>query len=520
MVAKVISGKSIAGILRYNERKVSRGFAELLDESKFGTDAGDLSFSQKSQRFALLTRMNKKVKTNAVHISLNFTSEDILNPDKLRQITKTYMEGVGFGNQPYLVYQHFDASHPHLHIVTTNVQQDGERISLHNIGKEKSEPVRKEIEELFCLIPAQSRKKGEINIMQPIDLQKVDYGEVETKATISSYVREVVRSYQFTSLDALRAALEQFNVTVDGGKPGSRMYDKGGLIYSLIDENGERKGMPIKASDIYSKPTLKNIEQRFTKSAIKRQGYQQRLQNTINRTLSGPLRPITEEAFAQALEKKHIHVRYHKDHTGQTTGITYVDNLARTVFLDEELGDEYGISGVSNRMTAAAASEHRDAHMNKAMVEQALAATNFSESLPKVIAAWVQMGLVFQARTGKDGFTRYWFGYQGIKAGNMTEADPALSAWLRANRIGDHHTDKLERRLAERFPARPAFYSRRGPNLLLDGLTFITKEIIGIIQAIVEEVFRLTPGHSHIPYQLFQSSRKKKSTKRRGQRPG
>jgi hypothetical protein len=86
-------------------------------------------------RFEHLTSMNSRVKTNTLHIILNFDRDDKPDVNTLQQIAAAYMEKIGFGDQPYLVYQHKDASHPHLHIVTTNVQVDGNRISIHNIGK-------------------------------------------------------------------------------------------------------------------------------------------------------------------------------------------------------------------------------------------------------------------------------------------------------------------------------------------------------------------------------------------------
>ena len=112
--------------------------------------------------------------------------------------------------------------------------------------------------------------KGEY-VIQKVNLEKVKYGEVETKAAISNIVREVVRSYKFTNLHALDAILQQFGITADGGKPGSRLYDKHGLVYSLLDEEGGRIGVPVKASDIYSKPTKATLEKKYTLSAIMRQ---------------------------------------------------------------------------------------------------------------------------------------------------------------------------------------------------------------------------------------------------------
>ena len=44
-----------------------------------------------------------------------------LNKEKLCAIAETYMKAIGFEKQPYLVYRHYDAGHPHIHIVSTNI---------------------------------------------------------------------------------------------------------------------------------------------------------------------------------------------------------------------------------------------------------------------------------------------------------------------------------------------------------------------------------------------------------------
>jgi hypothetical protein len=65
------------------------------------------------------------------------------------------MNKIGFGKQPYLVYQHHDAGHPHIHIVTVKVRADGSRIDTQNIGRNQSEKARKEIEQAFGLARAE-----------------------------------------------------------------------------------------------------------------------------------------------------------------------------------------------------------------------------------------------------------------------------------------------------------------------------------------------------------------------------
>ena len=49
------------------------------------------------------------------------------------------MNKIGFVEQPFLVYKHEDAGHPHIHIVSTTIKGDGSRINTHNIGRNQSE---------------------------------------------------------------------------------------------------------------------------------------------------------------------------------------------------------------------------------------------------------------------------------------------------------------------------------------------------------------------------------------------
>src|ERR1700748_520354 len=142
MVARFVNGKGIRGMLHYNENKVTAGEAKLLLASGFAGDAAQYSLAQKLRRFEHLTVLNGRVKTNAVHITLNFDPQDKLTNEQLQQISLAYMERIGFGDQPFLVYRHHDAAHTHVHITTVNIKLDGSRIDTHGIGWKLSEPAR------------------------------------------------------------------------------------------------------------------------------------------------------------------------------------------------------------------------------------------------------------------------------------------------------------------------------------------------------------------------------------------
>jgi len=248
MVAKIITGKKLRGALHYNENKVVEGQAELILASAFAGDIDKMNFHQKLQRFENLMQLKPNVKTNTLHISLNFDSAEKLDDEKLQQIAITYMEKIGFGDQPFLAYRHYDAAHHHIHLVTTNIQATGESISLHNIGRLQSEKARKEIETEFNLVKAQGKQYKPEPAIQPIDLQKALYGKTPTKRAISNTVNAVISTYKFTSVPELNAILKQFNVVADRGAVDTAMFQKKGLVYSLLDTNGNKIGVPIKSS--------------------------------------------------------------------------------------------------------------------------------------------------------------------------------------------------------------------------------------------------------------------------------
>src|SRR4051795_9469405 len=167
------------------------------------------------------------------------------------------MQKIGFGEQPYLVYQHHDAGHPHLHIVTTNIKQDGKRIALHNLGQHQSMKASKEIEQEFDLVKALSKTRMRYEL-QPVNAQKVQYGKSETKRAITNVLDAVLPYYKYTSLAELNAILKLYNVVADRGSEQSRIYKNEGLVYHILNEQGEKIGIPIKASLIYNKPTLRS----------------------------------------------------------------------------------------------------------------------------------------------------------------------------------------------------------------------------------------------------------------------
>lgn len=347
MVAIIHNSSSLKNALHYNENKVKQKVAVCFHSGNYAKDTALLGFSDKINRLEKLAALNQQTKINCVHISLNFDPSDKLNEEKLKEIAEMYMHKIGFGEQPYLVYQHHDAGHPHLHIVTTNIQGDGKRIALHNLARNQSMQASKEIENEFHLIKAEEKLRAGYEL-KPINVQKVQYGKAETKRAITNVLDHVLPIYKYASLAELNAVLKLYNIMADRGGETSRIYQGKGLVYRILNDQGEKVGVPVKASLIYSKPTLKNIEGRFDKNEAERQQYKRRLMNAIDFTLlKSQIQSLRQ--FAATLQRENIAVVLRQNEKGIVYGITYVDHQTKCVFNGSHLGKQYSANAILQR---------------------------------------------------------------------------------------------------------------------------------------------------------------------------
>lgn len=348
MVAIITPAHSMRRIFNYNENKVKEGVAECIGAENYPLLAEEMSNKMKLNLLLKRNELNENVKRNSIHISLNFDTSEIGFPkEKLMQIATTYMEKIGFGEQPYLVYQHHDAGHPHIHLVTSNIRADGSRIDLHHLGIRKSEPARKEIERIFDLVVAEGRREKQPAKLERIVSGRITYGKVQSKKALSSVLRVVLETYKYTSLPELNAVLRQYNVMADRGSEDSRIFKGGGLVYRILDDKGRPVGVPIKASDFYSKPTLKLLEGKFDKNDRDRIAFKSRIKNAIDSSFMDD--KVTLNVLVAALEKKAIHTALRQNEAGQIYGITYVDHQTKCVFNGSALGKIYSAKGILER---------------------------------------------------------------------------------------------------------------------------------------------------------------------------
>ena len=170
MVAKITFPKRIEAALNYNEQKVQKANATCLHAGNYLKEALEMNFHQKINGFNRLNELNERASLKTLHVSLNFSPSEKISDSKLVSIASDYMTKIGFGEQPFLVYKHEDAGHPHIHIVSTTIREDGSRINTHNIGRNQSEKARKEIEQFYGLIKAEKEEKSLTQKIKPVEM--------------------------------------------------------------------------------------------------------------------------------------------------------------------------------------------------------------------------------------------------------------------------------------------------------------------------------------------------------------
>ncbi len=125
MIAQISHTGNTSGIIMYHDKKMQNGVATILDSHNINT----------SSRNNIQTSINSynafsNEKRPTVHISINFHAEDRpkLTDQTYREISKKYLLDMGYSEQPYIVYKHKDQAHPHIHIVTSRIKDNGNKI--------------------------------------------------------------------------------------------------------------------------------------------------------------------------------------------------------------------------------------------------------------------------------------------------------------------------------------------------------------------------------------------------------
>lgn len=379
MVARLEPTSRLSRILSYNEEKVAQGQAEFIHMKNFLQPKSSITYEEKLERFQRLNELNSRAGIKMLHISINFQPGEKLTRSELSDIADRYMEGLKMQKHPYLVYEHNDANHPHLHIVTSLIRSDGTRVDTHRLANRLSEPTRKAIEQEFHLLPARPRKPAAV--LPPDEVRKLTPGDpMPVSQSVDRILASVNRHYHFSNLNEYNAILRAYNITAETGNPGTKTRRHNGIYYVGLDDQGNRISPPIMASQLPSRPTLARLQDKFHHPDPRHLDHLASIRHRINWALDQ--QPESLRQLVSQLQGDGIEIVVPPANGRNAHDQIYVDHRTHTAVTGETLGPKYATEAISKEI-----GQRRQTAQDNRHTPELKQGPHFNASVPQLLSA-------------------------------------------------------------------------------------------------------------------------------------
>lgn len=192
MIITILPSSTTFHAIAYNEKKVEKGQASLIEATNIGLRQEAYSADNLRKYFELYSARNTRIQNTQFHVAVSCKGNEY-SYDQLLDIAHRYLKEMGYAEegQPLLVYAHRDTPNNHIHIITSRVALDGHRIS-DKFEKKRSREVCERIMQQYHLLQAG---------------QNMD-GQQTTSETANTEVWDEAFSYRYTSKAQFYAILE------------------------------------------------------------------------------------------------------------------------------------------------------------------------------------------------------------------------------------------------------------------------------------------------------------------------
>ena len=330
MVAKISIGSSLYGALAYNGEKINEARGRILGSNKVVIPPdGHARIAQMVEDFKSFMPKMGRTKKPVLHISLNPHPDDRLTDQDFEILAREYLDKLGFGDQPFVIYKHEDIDRHHIHIVTVNVNEQGKRLNQAFLFR-RSKAITNELEQKYNLHKAQREK-----VSPDTPIKKLDpSGDI--KRQVQNTVKLVGMRYKFQTLGEYNAILSLYNIRCEptDGRVNGREYH--GLVYFAMNNNGDTVSTPFKASRLgkfASRAAVEGHFERSKESVVIRPT--KRIVASVMAQSSG------KDDFITRLNGNGIDLVLRSNEDGRIYGATFVDHNTHTVLNGSRLGKEF-----------------------------------------------------------------------------------------------------------------------------------------------------------------------------------
>ncbi len=323
MVIKITKSTKIDAVVGYNMEKVAKQEASLLDSRQIPVQFNEDGIPYKQEMVDVFDdrqQLNARVRNPVTHISMNPDPKDILSDEVLTKMAHELLDELGYGDQPCVIFKHTDIERHHVHIVVSNIDEQGRKIN-DSHERYRANRIRQGMENKYGLHKAEESEERHTEI-----LERTKVGERDVAGQIAGVVERGLSNYRFTGFGEFRTYMEECGVKMnivdtDNGK---------GLSYAVSDENNEQRTPWVPASEMGDGYLYDDVVRRLEQSRAQAKDYcrRQGLRKLLSDHLQAEdLQELNKKAAAVGLSYV---FRFTPD--GRPYGCTVIDHKKQVVF--------------------------------------------------------------------------------------------------------------------------------------------------------------------------------------------
>ncbi len=347
MVVKMLASRgTVFGTLRYNQNKVAKGVADIIGSYNFDNNRNTIRDFERT--FARYERMNIRTENISFQMAINpnpdVPSEQLSDSDALA-FAKELMQGLGFNEQPVIVYKHKDIDRVHYHVVSIKTNKKGRKIK-DSFSELKLQKLLKKLSKKYHYVIGNEEKKKKLKI--PTWLRFNTKAGNVTKQYKALF--DEALTYKFTTFKQFQTIMEGMGVNVKLTE-GNDFH----LIFQGLDDKGEKSTKRI--SEITMKQDLYlQMEDRIQENKVKRPLSEEenaRRLATLERvdlTTAYCLQHAKNIGqYQRILSNVGIQVGLSRTPDGGIFGITFVDKESKTAYKGSELKRHFSLSNLTEK---------------------------------------------------------------------------------------------------------------------------------------------------------------------------
>ncbi|MDR2911587.1 MAG: relaxase/mobilization nuclease domain-containing protein [Bacteroidales bacterium] len=228
MIPKILpSGRTFTAIFRYNEKNAS----EFLGIENFPSD-DKIDLMNYFETFGVCSNVSNQV----FHCSIALRPGENVSDETFKNIAGDYMNMMGYGDQPYAMYRHYDKGHQHLHLVSSRVNFETLRKINDSNEKFRSMAIADHIEKKY-------------------NLYRVERTPGKTKVRLPEGIIHEINEKLITAMEQKPVTFEELQTLT--GQDLQSLKASRGVVFFNLQANGRGRGVASSQLPIFREKSLK-----------------------------------------------------------------------------------------------------------------------------------------------------------------------------------------------------------------------------------------------------------------------